>query len=77
MIKQKYKITPLFLHMLLCATIILFGILFEYFQICLSDGFISQRETKTIFEYFFVCITELLFFCLGFDVLYKYEFGNR
>lgn len=63
--------------MLLCATIVIFAILYAYYKTCIADGFLSSREIKTIAEYFFICITEILFLSLGFDIVYKYEKGNR
>ena len=48
-----------------------FALLTAFF--CGDDGIITQRELKFAFEYFFICVTEILFFTLAFDLMYKYE----
>lgn len=64
---------PLWLHMILCSTFLVFCFLGAYLYCCNQDGFLSYTEKSTAAEYFFTCITEILFMCLSLDLIYKYE----
>ncbi len=71
--KSLYYVTPWFLHIITAGTLLVIGILCAYITVCLKDGYLSQGEISFAFECFFICVTELLFFNLAFDVIYKYE----
>jgi hypothetical protein len=64
---------PECLHILLCGTILVISILSAYLLFCGKDGYVSLQEIERITEYFFICITEIVFFALAFDLIYKYE----
>ena len=68
---------PQCLHTIFCGTITVFAIISAYLYICGSDGVITVSEIKNSLEYFFICITEILFFSLSFDIIFKYEIKNR
>ncbi len=75
--KQKHQyihtLTPWCLHTVFCGTIVVLGAISAYLFICAKDGFLSEKEIHNGMEYFFICITELLFFSLAFDIIFKYE----
>lgn len=78
--KEKISIKALIpecLHTIFCGTIVVFALVSAYLYKCGNDGVISNSELKSAFEYFFICITEILFFSLSFDIIFKYEIKNR
>ena len=60
-------------HIMICGNIFVFAIITAYLFICGNDGTITQRELKCAFEYFFICVVEILFFSLSFDLIFKCE----
>ncbi len=74
--KEKIKnksLIPQCLHILFCGTIVVLAIVSAYVCVCGNDGALTVSEIKCAAEYFFICITEILFFSLSFDLIYKYE----
>ena len=75
--KNQSKISPklekICLHTIICGSLLVLALMMSYLSLCLNDGFLSQTEIKNVMEYFFICITEILFLSLSFDLIYKWE----
>ena len=71
--KNNKTLIPQCVHIMICGNIVVLAIITAFLFVCGDDGIITQRELRFAFEYFFVCVTEILFFSLAFDLIYKYE----
>lgn len=71
--KEKKALLPQCLHTIFCSTIFVLAFISAYLYRCGNDGFVSTKEMETATEYFFICITEILFFTLSIDIIYKVD----